>query len=176
MRAWYWPLLSLAAILAVPAVTAAQAASAVTVESVIGMLQAGFNNTQILNLASQGCRAFRMTSATESRLKGAGANDALLEGLRGACERLPTREPQPAMGVLEIVGYLPPGWERSVNGSFVSTNRIVELTRTGEIVVRAPGYCPAQTTVTVPPGERQEWAPTMRARPWVGPCPVESDR
>jgi hypothetical protein len=148
-----------------------------TLSQIVSLLQGGWAGTDIIGMVREDCISFRVTGQNETALRRAGADAALLSGLRGVCFRgaspssgNPT--PPPARGIVLIEGELPPGWSRRVNDLPVSTNRRIDLTpgRTASIVVSAPGWCPARTEITLRAGEEQRWTPELRARPWIGGC------
>jgi hypothetical protein len=180
MRTW-WSVFMVTA-LAVPLDASAQAQQTnppYTVEDVLVLVQGGHSAARILTRVSADCISFRVDGAAAD-LRRAGADDALLEGLRKVCVRVPSRTlekssgptPTQQRGVLRIEGELPPGWMRKVNELPPNTNREIEMTpgRRNFITVSAPGWCPATKEVSVQAGEQGTWTPVLRARPWVGEC------
>jgi hypothetical protein len=166
--------LAAAALLPAPA-----QAQAVNLADVIVLIQRGPNvwpTPRILEVVRPQCIAFEMSNASVARLREAGADDALIAGLRSACNTTaPTTRgtTPPRQGVLEITGPLPRGWTRFVNALPPIENRTVTLTPTvpGTIVVTAPGWCPDTMRLTMQAAtERHEWTPKLRPRPWVGGC------
>jgi hypothetical protein len=165
------------AVLAIPRDAMGQAQRtnpAYTLGDVVVLLQGGHSTTRIIARVSPDCIAFRVDAAAAD-LRRAGADDALIEALRGVCYQAPARavsQPQVQMGVVRIEGELPPGWMRIVNEIPPSANREITMTpgRRNTVVVTAPGWCSDTIEITVQAGEQRSWTPALRARPWVGEC------
>jgi hypothetical protein len=159
----------LLALLSLPARAEAQQPRSFSLQHITELLRGAFATPEILQDVRGGCLAFAITTQNEQALRRAGADAALIRGLRGV-RRCTT--PPPPQALVLIEGDLPPGWSRSVNDGFVSTNRRIELSagRPAVIVVGAPGWCPARTELTLRAGEEQRWTPELRARPWIGGC------
>ena len=168
----------LAALLTTNAVAHAQAArTSYRLDQVVTMLNGGMTTSQVLAAIRAGCVGFHLTGSADTELRRAGADAALLSGLRDMCNTAPPRETDPGpdpRGLREdtvlIEGTLPPGWSRVVNQLEPSQNRLITLTRDGFVIVSAPGWCPARDTLVYRPGETTRWTPTLRARPWLGGC------
>jgi hypothetical protein len=174
---------SLLALVGVLAVGEARSQSAgsnapFTLQQIISLLQGRWTGVEILAMVREDCISFSVTGAAEEALRRAGAGQALLTGLRAACNST-NRERQPApraaaqpQGVINITGELPPEWSRIVNQLPPSNNRTITLTpgRAATIIVTAPGWCPDRIDVTLRSGETRPWTPNLRGRPWVGAC------
>jgi hypothetical protein len=163
-------------------VTAQQAASAYSLSDVLVLLQGGHSTPRILNRVREDCIAFRVDAAA-GELRNAGADQALLDGLQTICYRAPASRPAAApaprdSGYVSIEGPMPPGWTRIVNQSPPSANRQISMTpgRRNTVMITAPGWCPDVIEVTLQAGERRNWTPALRARPWVGDCDGEGER
>lgn len=147
-----------------------------SLQDVVLLVEGGHGAARILSRVGTDCISFRLNEAAAAELTAAGANAALLEGLRGVCHR--SNEPAPTgrqaapQGVVEIIGELPPGWYRVVNQLAPSTVRTITLTagRPAVIIVAAPGWCPDRFELTMQAGERRNWVPALRGKPWVGQC------
>jgi hypothetical protein len=162
--------------LVLPALGAAQepAARPYVLEDIVVLIQGGHSTERILARVRNDCIAFRVDGAANA-LREAGADDALLSGLREVCFRARATTPTPARrdsGYVRIEGDLPPGWWRVVNELPQSTNREISMTpgRRNMVLVSAPGWCPVVLEVAVEAGERRSWTPALRPRPWVGSC------
>jgi hypothetical protein len=179
MKILAWFAVLIVAISMVPERAGAQVARPYALQDIVTLLQGGWAGTDILGLVREDCVSFRITSQSEATLRRAGADAALLSGLRNVCFRGATgggttggATPAAARGIVLIEGELPPGWSRSVNELPASTNRRIDLTpgRSARILVIAPGWCPARTEVTLGAGEQHRWTPELSARPWIGGC------
>jgi hypothetical protein len=160
---------------------AQQGGSPYTLEDVLVLLQGGHSTPRILNRIREDCITFRVDAAA-AELRNAGADQALLDGLRGICFRgAAARQPAPTAavdsGYVSIVGALPPGWNRIVNQIAPNANRQISMTpgRRNTVMITAPGWCAEVMEVTLRPGERREWTPVLRARPWVGECDSDTE-
>jgi hypothetical protein len=177
MRPVRFASLACAALLWSPTVAAAQGGVPYTLDQIVALVEGDWSGTDILALVRDECISFRVTQPAESRLRSAGAGEALVTGLRDVCYRgAPAARTAPAapsgQGVVLIEGYLPPGWARIVNELPPNTNRTITLTpgRPAVIVVGAPGWCPDRIDLTLGAGDERRWTPSLRARPWVGDC------
>src|SRR5215218_6227903 len=140
-------LLALAGILA-PREAEAQAAGSntpFTLQQIVSLLEGKWSGTEILEMVREDCIGFTVTSAAEAELRRAGADAALLTGLRSVCNSAnrgrPAPRPTPVVqGTLSIVGELPPEWSRIVNQLPPSNNRTITLTpaRAATVIVTAP--------------------------------------
>lgn len=160
-----------------PARAHAQQADPYTLQMVVSLLEGGWAGSRILTLLTAECVSFRVTAAAEADLRRAGADAALLNGLRNVCYRAPAAAPAAPTppqqrGMVYIEGELPPGWSRVVNELPPNTNRTIDLTpgRPAVILVSAPGWCPARLEITMRGGDEHRWTPELRGRPWVGEC------
>jgi hypothetical protein len=167
------------AALAVPSLGAAQQVGVrpYALEDVVVLLQGGHSAERIIARVRDDCIAFRVDAAAAA-LRRAGADDALIAGLRDVCYRAPaTPAPQVVRdsGFVRIEGDLPPGWWRVVNDLPPATNRQISMTpgRRNMVLVAAPGWCPDLIDVAVEAGEHRSWTPMLRPRPWVGSCDAE---
>jgi hypothetical protein len=170
---------ALLAALTAPGAGAAQQTTArpYVLEDIVVLLQGGHSTERILARVQSDCISFRVDAAAAT-LTRAGADQALISGLRGVCYRAPARAPAPAArdsGVVRIEGELPPGWWRSVNELPPSTNRQISMTpgRRNMVLVGAPGWCSDVIEIAVRAGEQRSWTPALRPRPWVGGCDAE---
>jgi hypothetical protein len=76
-----------------PAATHAQTpARGAAVSDLTFMLRNGVSPTRVLRHATDACITFDMGDAVTAELRAAGANDALISGLRGVCRRLTPEE------------------------------------------------------------------------------------
>jgi hypothetical protein len=147
-----------------------------SLQDVVALVEGGHGAARILSRVGPDCISFRLNEAAEAALTAAGANAALLEGLRGVCQRsnapAPTGRQAAPQGVVEIIGELPPGWSRVVNQLAPSTVRTITLTagRPAVIIVAAPGWCADRIELTMQAGEQRNWVPALRGKPWVGQC------
>lgn len=83
------------ALVVIPAGAGAQQGPPYTLEQVERYLNARTSPELLLGWVQRDCRAFVMDEETEGRLRSAGAPEAFLEGLRGACYRGPEPEEVP---------------------------------------------------------------------------------
>jgi hypothetical protein len=151
-------------------------APAYSLEDVLVLLQGGHSAQRILNRVRQDCISFRV-DASVGELRAAGADQALLDGLRSICFRGAPARPQRQTtavdsGYIHIVGPLPSGWKRIVNQIPPNENRRISMTPgwRNTVIITAPGWCPEVVEFTVLEGEHRNWTPVLRARPWVGGC------
>lgn len=83
--------LAVAALAAFALPARGQSATPLTLTEVLQLRRSGVPAAQILQTARLYCLAFAVTGEAERALRVAGADDALLEGLRGACPAAPAR-------------------------------------------------------------------------------------
>jgi hypothetical protein len=171
--------LLLLAVAAVPRDVLAQArgTNPMQVSDVVDLLSARQPTAGILRLARETCIGFNVDAAA-AELRRAGADNALIQGLRGVCNRWvpPARAPVDS-GYVHIEGWLPPGWTRAVNQVPPTDQRRISMTpaRANTVVVTAPGFCPETVVITVQAREERTWTPMLRARSWVGECPPPAE-
>lgn len=77
--------LALALVCAVASPAAAQTGSAYGLEDVIEFVKGGLSASAVLSRARNSCINFKVTSSVADRLRGAGASESLIDGLRGVC-------------------------------------------------------------------------------------------
>jgi hypothetical protein len=169
--------LMLLAVAVVPCDGAAQARrmNLMQVPDVVQLLSARQPNAGILRLAREACIGFNVDAAA-AELRRAGADDALIQGLRGVCNQSPappTTAARVDSGYVHIEGWLPAGWSRAVNQAEPMDQRRISMTpgRVNTVVLTAPGFCPETVVISVEPREQRTWAPVLHPRPWVGECP-----